>query len=166
MSVLPCAIGGFIIAQLILLGFKVTQPAAFSFGGNGFVVWLPCHLLFQILCYFTFATETRTLHEKRNIVKNKADENQLPLSPAFIETEQNANRIFAMKMAVLYMVIFWESLRESLTKYNISIWITFGIAIGVVALFSFEGLMHGKIFWYDQRKVTMDLIEEMEEDSL
>jgi len=99
-------------------------------------------------------------------MKNKADENEILLNPSMIETEQNENRLFALKLTVVYLVIFWESLRESLTKYNITIWITFGVAMGITMLFAMEGLLHNVIWWDDQRRITRNVLAEIEEDSL
>jgi len=162
---LPFGVGVLLTLQLMMLGFKLTMPTKLHFGGNGFVIWLPTHLMYVRLMMFLFLTETRAVHEKVNVVKNRAEENEFMLSADFIEREQGANRIFAMKMTGVYLVIFWESLRESLTKYDISVWVTFGIAMGVTMMFAAEGLSKGVAWWPDQRHITRKKFQEMEEDS-
>ena len=166
MFVLPFGVGLFIILQLVMLGFKLSMPSAFHFGGNGFVIWMPFHLLFMRVLAFLFVTENRALVEKTNAVKGRHDENQYEmLNVSYLEIEQTSNRLFAMKLGVIYLIFVWESLRESLTKYDISVWSTFGIAIGIVLMFSFEGLVHGSMWWHDERQLTTKKIEEAEEMS-
>lgn len=165
MTVLPFGVGVFISLQLIMLALKLSLPTKFSFGGNGFVVWLPIHLLCGRLIMFFLVTENRSLKEKTNIVKGKADENQYEmLNAQYLEIEQSSNRIFFAKMFALYMVFFWESLRESLTRYSISVWSTFGIAIGLTMMFAMEGLMHNAWWWHDARALTRKQMEEREEN--
>jgi len=164
MSVLPFGVGLFIIVQLVMLGLKISLPAAFSFGGNGIIIWAPMHLLFLRLSAFLFFTEQRTVAEKTNTMKGKQDDNQYAmLNAPFLEVEQSKNRLFAMKMAVIYLVFLWESIRESLTRYTISVWSTFGIAIAITLMFAMEGLTYGVMWWPDQRKITSNMIEELEE---
>lgn len=160
---LPFYVGLFISLQIIMIGFKVTMAGSFTFVMSGFVVWIPSHILFCRVIYIATMVEKRTIREKRSILRGSAnDDNELPDLPLdHIEKENDTDRLFAAKLFSLYIVVWVETLRELLTLYHASIWMTLVPLIFFIMLFAFEGLANDVVWWKTERQKTNEQLHEL-----
>jgi hypothetical protein len=162
--ILPFYVGLLLAVQVVLATLKATLVSAFTFNGCGFVVWAPSYILFLRLFAFLMLSEVRAAHEVKNIHRGKSDRNQLQLTKALVDEEAAQNRIFALKMSMPFVVVVIESIRESLPKEHLSIWITIGPLLGIILIFAGEGLHKNAWWWSDARQRTLDALTEQEED--
>lgn len=162
--IVPFYVGLLFSLQLMLLGLKATYMHAFSFGGSGFIVWLPSHIIGLRVIFVRVALEYRTVREQKvSAMKNdEAETTTLQQKVQTLETTHEVleSRLFTIKLCIIYIIVWIETLRETLQRYDWSIWVTIGPSIFFVLLFSFEGLSNNIMWWREQREIKQRIIEQ------
>lgn len=160
--IVPFYIGMLLALQLMMLGLKATYAHAFSFGGSGFLVWLPSHIIGLRVIFVRIALEYRTVHEeKTHVLRNDDDETTtLRQRVQSLETvhEVLESRLFTIKLCVIYVIVWIETLRETLQRYDWSIWVTIGPSIFFMLMFALEGMHNNIMWWRERREITRQII--------
>lgn len=156
---------GMLIAwQVLMITIFITTNVTFK--GWGAIVLLPSHILTLRMILFLYQTKTRAFNERRNILRGRRDDNEIPINQKYLDYENDKNEIFCYKLLPFWVAVLLANLKIDLKKEHFTWWAVGAPLMAYIMLLSMEGLHHHKYWWDDARQETRDMMESAEDDSV
>lgn len=156
-AVLPCAVGLLIALQILML--QIYASVGYKFPMHPTITLLPGWTIFARAALFLAQIDNRGLKEKRNLMKGKAANNEIPaMTNQMLELESLANRIFSFKILLFSVVWLVANIAMEFRRENIPFWIVSFLAVLIFVGLSIEGFNRNIMWWEDSRQETRNAL--------